>query len=92
CNFGPCRIDPFGEGPQTGICGANADVIATRNLLRHTAAGTACHSDHGREMVHTLLLVSEGKAEGYKIVDIEKLKNVAKEFGIKTDNKDVNLI
>lgn len=92
CNFGPCRIDPFGEGPQTGICGADADVISARNLLRHTAGGAACHSDHGRELVHTLLLVSEGKAEGYKIVDVEKLKLVAKEFGIQTDNKPENVI
>ncbi|MFN3966546.1 MAG: carbon monoxide dehydrogenase, partial [Endomicrobiia bacterium] len=92
CNFGPCRIDPFGEGPQTGICGADADVISARNLLRNTAVGAACHSDHGRELAHTLLLVSEGKAEGYKIVDKEKLIRVAKEFGISTDNKSENVI
>ncbi|HHY60842.1 MAG TPA: carbon monoxide dehydrogenase, partial [Clostridia bacterium] len=24
CLQGPCRIDPFGEGPKTGICGASA--------------------------------------------------------------------
>ena len=22
CVMGPCRIDPFGEGPQKGVCGA----------------------------------------------------------------------
>ncbi len=22
CSMGPCRIDPFGEGAQKGICGA----------------------------------------------------------------------
>ncbi len=32
CVMGPCRIDPFGEGPQKGVCGANADVIVARNL------------------------------------------------------------
>jgi len=21
CNMGPCRIDPFGEGAQKGVCG-----------------------------------------------------------------------
>ena len=26
CNMGPCRIDPFGEGPQTGVCGADAGL------------------------------------------------------------------
>ncbi len=34
CFMGPCRIDPFGEGAQEGICGATADVIVARNLLR----------------------------------------------------------
>ena len=26
CNMGPCRIDPFGEGPLEGICGATAEA------------------------------------------------------------------
>ena len=89
CNFGPCRIDPFGEGPKVGVCGADADVISARNLLRHAAGGSACHSDHGREIAHTLLLVAEGKAKNYEIKDETKLKTVAKEFGIQVDNKPV---
>ena len=89
CNFGPCRIDPFGEGPKVGVCGADADVIAARNLLRHTAGGAACHSDHGREIAHTLLLVAEGKAKNYEIKDEIKLKSVAKEFGIDVSNKPI---
>ncbi|MDD4262794.1 MAG: carbon monoxide dehydrogenase, partial [Syntrophaceticus schinkii] len=24
CNMGPCRIDPFGDEPQEGVCGATA--------------------------------------------------------------------
>ncbi|HWR89796.1 MAG TPA: hypothetical protein VN260_06020, partial [Dissulfurispiraceae bacterium] len=27
CVMGPCRIDPFGEGPQMGVCGADAHII-----------------------------------------------------------------
>ena len=23
CDMGPCRIDPFGEGAQAGVCGAS---------------------------------------------------------------------
>jgi hydroxylamine reductase (hybrid-cluster protein) len=41
CNMGPCRIDPFGDEPQEGVCGATADTIAARNLLRMIAAGAA---------------------------------------------------
>ncbi|MEW6041811.1 MAG: carbon monoxide dehydrogenase, partial [Elusimicrobiota bacterium] len=87
CNYGPCRIDPFGEGAQVGVCGADADTISTRNMVRAIAAGSACHSDHGREITKTLLLTGQGKAQGYSIKDENKLRIVAREFGIITDNK-----
>ncbi|MEN6375256.1 MAG: carbon monoxide dehydrogenase, partial [Smithella sp.] len=54
CAMGPCRIDPFGEGPQLGVCGADADIIVARNLARMVAAGSASHSDHGRDIVDVL--------------------------------------
>ena len=75
CMQGPCRIDPFGEGATKGVCGADADVIAARNLVRHIAAGSSCHNDHGREFVHTLKLVAEGKNNYYQIKSPEKLTN-----------------
>ena len=66
CVMGPCRIDPFGDGPQRGVCGADADIMVARNLGRMVAAGAASHSDHGRDLVETLLAVAEGKAPGYR--------------------------
>jgi len=87
CNLGPCRIDPFGEGAQVGTCGADADTISARNLARHMAAGSACHSDHGREIAHTLHLLGEGKATSYEIRSPEKLQKIAQEFGIDTNGK-----
>ncbi|MCQ9207425.1 MAG: anaerobic carbon-monoxide dehydrogenase catalytic subunit [Omnitrophica bacterium] len=87
CNLGPCRIDPFEEGAQVGTCGADRDTIAARNLARHTAAGSACHSDHGREIARTLMLYGSGKASSYKIKSEEKLKKVASEYGIKIEGK-----
>jgi carbon-monoxide dehydrogenase catalytic subunit len=82
CNMGPCRIDPFGEGAQVGVCGANADTIAARNLARKIAVGASAHSDHGRDVAHTLFLLSEGQTHDYAILDLEKLKSLAQEFGI----------
>ena len=61
CNMGPCRIDPFGEGPSKGVCGATADIIVARNLLRSIAAGAAAHSDHARDVAQTFKLIIEGK-------------------------------
>jgi anaerobic carbon-monoxide dehydrogenase catalytic subunit len=89
CNMGPCRVDPFGEGPQKGVCGADADIIVARNLGRMVASGAASHSDHGRDLVEVLEAVAEGKAPGYSIRDEEKLKRVAGEYGIIIEGKDI---
>jgi carbon-monoxide dehydrogenase catalytic subunit len=40
CANGPCRITP--ESPR-GICGADPNVIVTRNLLRAVASGSGCY-------------------------------------------------
>ena len=88
CNMGPCRISPFEEeGPKAGVCGATADIIVARNLIRMIAAGAAAHSDHGRDIAHTLLLTAEGKGGGYEIKDEAKLKALAVEYGIKTEGR-----
>lgn len=92
CNFGPCRIDPFAEEPSVGVCGADANVIAARNLVRHVTAGSACHSDHGRELAKLLLLIGEGKAPGYKVKDEKKLKKIAEEYKINIENKAMDEI
>ena len=88
CAMGPCRIDPFGEGPQRGVCGADADIMVARNLARMIAAGAASHSDHGRDLVETLAAVAKGNAEGYGVEDSEKLRKVAAEYGVDVDGDD----
>ncbi len=87
CNMGPCRIDPFGEGAQKGVCGANADTIVARNLLRMIATGAAAHSDHGRDIAEALLLASEGKAHDYSISNPDKLREIALIYGIKVEGR-----
>lgn len=92
CNMGPCRIDPFGEGPQTGVCGASMDTIVARNLVRMIASGASAHSDHGRDIAHTLILAAQGKGKGYKIKSVEKLKMIAEIYGVKTEGKPTEKI
>ncbi len=84
CNMGPCRIDPFGEGPQRGVCGATGEIMVARNLLRTIAAGAAAHSDHARDVAKTFLHVSEGKAPGYQIKDKAKMERLMLEFGVES--------
>ncbi|HPU01654.1 MAG: anaerobic carbon-monoxide dehydrogenase catalytic subunit [Firmicutes bacterium] len=87
CNMGPCRIDPFGNGPDRGICGADADTIVARNLLRTIAAGAAAHSDHGRDIVETLLHAATGEKSDYAIKDEAKLMALAGELGVPTEGR-----
>lgn len=86
CYMGPCRIDPFGEGATQGVCGASADTIVTRNLLREAVGGAASHVGHARHVVLTLKRAIEGKAP-YRVADRDKLMEVAQGLGIKTDGR-----
>jgi carbon-monoxide dehydrogenase catalytic subunit len=85
--MGPCRVNPDGKGAAVGVCGAGVDTIVARNLLRHVAAGTAAHSDHGREIVHALLLAAEGGSGAYKIRGREKLHALAEEYGVPREGR-----
>jgi carbon-monoxide dehydrogenase catalytic subunit len=87
CAMGPCRIDPFGEGPQKGVCGADADVIVARNLGRTIAAGSSSHSDHGRDILETFSSLTHGETTGYQIADEEKLRRLAAEVGVATEGR-----
>ena len=84
CAMGPCRITP--KAPR-GICGCDVHGIVGSNYLKFTAGGAATHSDHGREICHTLYCA---KPEGpYKVKDPEKLLRIAKEWGVETEGKDI---
>lgn len=90
CNMGPCRIPPGQD--KRGVCGATADTIVARNLLRAIAAGAAAHSDHGRGIALTLNLAARGEARDYTVKDEAKLKALADELGIATENRETNEI
>ena len=90
CLQGPCRIDPFGEGSSTGICGATADTMVARGLDRAIAAGTAAHSGHARHLAHTLLKMAKGQASDYTIKDKDKLFAVAARLNIPTEDRAEN--
>nr|WP_318381435.1 anaerobic carbon-monoxide dehydrogenase catalytic subunit [uncultured Enterobacter sp.] len=92
CWKGPCRVDPFGDGPQVGICGATKDTIVARNLIRMMAAGAAGHSEHGRHIALAMQRVGKGEIPDYQIRDPQKLAAVAKRLGIDTEGRSTREI
>ncbi|MCL1851973.1 MAG: anaerobic carbon-monoxide dehydrogenase catalytic subunit [Peptococcaceae bacterium] len=90
CLQGPCRINPFGE-PKEGICGADADLIVARNLLRTIVGGAASHVDHSYMALHCLKEAAEGKAP-YALKGADKIKSVAAKLGIATQGKSDNAL
>jgi len=95
CSMGPCRVPPSkkeGEAQKVGLCGATAETIAARNFARMVAAGSAAHSDHGRGVAEVFLLAAKGEIPGYGVKDEQKLLQVAMDFGIDVEGKEIGEI
>ena len=60
------------SGAERGRCGATAEVIVTRDLVRRTAGGASAHIEHARAAALTLKLAASG-ASPYSIKDTDKL-------------------
>lgn len=86
CYMGPCKITP--KSPR-GVCGADADLIVARNLLRGLAAGVAAHGSHAREVLLAMKNAAEGKLD-IPILGQEKVIKTAKQFGIDIEGKTIN--
>ncbi len=91
CSMGPCRVPlPKKEGGEqkVGLCGATAATIAARNFCRMIAGGCAAHSDHGRGVAETFLLAAKGEIPNYGVKDIQKMYQLAMDFGIEIEGRD----
>ncbi|GHV75282.1 carbon-monoxide dehydrogenase catalytic subunit [Spirochaetia bacterium] len=76
CANGPCRITP--ESPR-GICGATADVMVTRNLLRAVASGAGCYLHVVENTALNLKNTALGKGN---LKGLETLERLCKTFGV----------
>lgn len=85
CQMGPCRITK--KAPR-GVCGADADLIVARNMVRAVAAGTAAHGARGRVSMLALKWAGEGKVP-ISIDGEEKIKAVCRTYGIETEGKTI---
>jgi carbon-monoxide dehydrogenase catalytic subunit len=97
CSMGPCRLPAPKKKkedakPRVGVCGATIDTIAARNFIRMIAGGAAAHSDHGRGVAEVFLLAAQGKIPGYGIKDEQKLLQLAMDFEIDIEDKEIEEI
>ncbi len=88
CFMGPCRLSAKAPYEKVGVCGANIDTFQARGFARAIAAGTAAHSDHGREMAELFLSVAKGENSDFEIKDEKKMMVFAGQMGIETEGKD----
>lgn len=86
CFMGPCKITK--KAPR-GVCGADADLIVARNMLRSLASGAAAHGARGRESMLALKRAGEG-ALNLPIEGEAKIRTVCQKFGIETAGKTLN--
>jgi carbon-monoxide dehydrogenase catalytic subunit len=90
CSQGPCRVPPpkkakEGEAQKkqaVGLCGATAETIVARNFARMVCGGAAAHNDHSRGTALLFKEVAHGRAQGYEIKDVAKLRRVARDYGV----------
>jgi len=85
CHMGPCRITPRAS---RGVCGADADLIVARNLLRWLAGGVASHGARGREVMLALKAAAEGRLP-QEIRGPDKVRAVARAFGLDPEGRSV---
>lgn len=76
CANGPCRVTP--DSPK-GVCGADADVIVTRNFLRAVAAGSSCYIHIVENTARNLKNIAQSRGE---IKGEATLKRLGQLFGI----------
>ncbi|MBI5018154.1 MAG: anaerobic carbon-monoxide dehydrogenase catalytic subunit [Deltaproteobacteria bacterium] len=87
CAMGPCRLSSKAPYEKVGVCGATIDTFQARGFARMVAAGTAAHSDHGREMSELFLSVAKGENPDFVIKDPARLLAFAKDFGVETEGR-----
>ncbi|MDR2442860.1 MAG: anaerobic carbon-monoxide dehydrogenase catalytic subunit [Deltaproteobacteria bacterium] len=88
CIMGPCKIT---KKSRRGSCGAEADLIVARNLLRMIAAGAAAHGARGREVMLALKASATGRLD-LAIMGGQKVLNTAKLLGIDLEGRELSQI
>lgn len=91
CAMGPCRIrqQDVQNGLKNnqnnrGLCGADANTIAARNLLMMVARGTAAHASHAKYIALMLLNMANLKTQ-FTLKDPQKLKEISKKVKLDGD-------
>jgi carbon-monoxide dehydrogenase catalytic subunit len=79
CANGPCRITP--DSPR-GVCGASADVMATRNLLRAVASGSGCYIHVVENAALNLKNTALGKGKAGKLKGLGALERLCGLLGL----------
>ncbi len=88
CSLGPCKIT---ERSPRGTCGADADLIVARNLVRAAAGGVAGHGARAREVLLTMKKAANGEVD-IPILGEKKILTLSGAYGLETEGKTIEML
>lgn len=82
CLQGPCRIDPFGNRAQEGICGQNRDSFVANRYLKAAGMGAVSRINHALTLIDSLDIILKNLKRDKSQIDPKRLKELARNLGI----------
>lgn len=81
CLLGPCRLSPFEEDSEKGLCGDSSDLMVAKNLLRMVTREALNGLGCLKEAAENLTTHLSAKASKRSIPDEEK-KGIIEKYGL----------
>ena len=85
CLQGPCRIDPFGNKAQKGICGQNRDNFVANRYLKAATMGAVSQINHAMTLMNSLDFIVKNLKKEKVQIDFKRVRELAKNLGIRVN-------
>jgi carbon-monoxide dehydrogenase catalytic subunit len=83
CLQGPCRINPFEDGSERGICGQSRDSFVANRYLKASGMGALSRMNSTLDLLERIDSLVTNMKKDKKQIDPKKIKALLKKLGIK---------
>ena len=87
CFQGPCRINPFGDGSEKGVCGQSRDGFVANRYLKASGMGVLSRMNSTLDLLERIDSLVKNLKKDKRQIDPKRLKVLLKKLGIK-ENRD----